>query len=306
MILVFGSLNMDLVMQMEHLPQPGETVICPGYVLKAGGKGNNQAVAAARAGARVAMAGALGRDGFGDSLAGRQKTEGIDIALIARGEAPTGCAPIAIDAAGENFIVVAGGANLTASQAAIPQEKLGSGTLVVLQMEVPHAENWALLARAKAAGARTLLNVAPAAAVPEAALGDVDFLAVNEIEAVQVAHALGIMEAEPLKAAAALARRYDLSCVVTLGAQGAALVTADGGWRVQPLKVEVVDTTGAGDAFVGNFAAALDAGLAPQDALRRASVAGSLACTAVGAQEALPHRADVDAKLAGVPAATPL
>ena len=166
MILVFGSLNMDLVMTVPVLPKPGETVLCPGYTLKPGGKGNNQAVAAARAGAPVAMAGCVGPDAFGSGLVENLVRAGIDTSDVQLVEQPTGCAMICVDADAENFITVASGANLAASSDRIADSRLGPGTTVLMQMEVPPEQNWALIRRAPELGSRTVLNVAPASDVP--------------------------------------------------------------------------------------------------------------------------------------------
>lgn len=298
MILDFGSINMDLVVPVTTLPRPGETVLCEGYVTKPGGKGANQAVAAARAGAAVAMAGAVGRDGFGEALRANLAREGVDTTLIAESDRPTGVAYICVDRAAENFIAVAQGANLAPRATQVPDDRLGPGTLVLMQMEIPAEENWALLRRARAAGARTVLNVAPAAAVPATALEDLDVLIVNAIEAEMVAGHLGLPAEAPAEAAQAIATRCGLTCVVTLGAAGALAVLPEGGVITVPaLKVDPVDTTGAGDTFTGVLAAGLDAGQPLELALRRASVGAALACLGLGAQEAMPRAADIDGRL---------
>lgn len=304
MIVVFGSLNVDLVMQVSTLPRPGETVLCPGYRMKAGGKGANQAVAAARAGAQVGMYGQVGDDAFGPFMTTTLGSEGIDVSGVGtvRGR-PTGCAAICVDDAAENLIAVASGANLDAAANQVPDAKLGAETTLLMQMEVPHAENWALLARARGRGARTILNVAPAAVVPRAALEQLDVLVLNEMEARTVAGDadLGISDG-PAELAAALARLGGRTCVITLGSRGT--VAADAGgtvWGVGVLPITPVDTTGAGDAYCGVLAAGLDGGLDLPEALHRAAVGAGLACLALGAQESLPRRADIDARLAELP-----
>lgn len=297
MILVFGSLNMDLLFRAERLPMPGETVLCPGYAAQAGGKGMNQAVGAARAGGSVAMIGAVGRDGFGDALLATLRAEGIDTEGLARADQPTGCASVMIDAGGHNSIVVASGANLAARADQVPDSELGPGTTLVLQMEVPPAETTTLLARARQRGARTLLNLAPFAPIARAVLALVDVLVLNEIEVAQLAQHLGLA-AEPVDTAArAIASLSGGTCIVTLGGDGALACAPDGTNRVAALPVEVVDTTGAGDAFTGALAAALDQGHALPAALARASIAGSLACTALGAQASLPRKAEIERRL---------
>lgn len=302
MILDFGSINMDLVVPVATLPRPGETVLCEGYVTKPGGKGANQAVAAARAGARVAMAGAVGRDGFGAVLRENLAREGIDTGMVVETDRPTGVAYICVDAHAENFIAVAQGANLAPKAAQVPDGQLGPGTLVMMQMEIPPAENWALLDRARRLGARSILNVAPAGAVPEAALANLDILVVNALEAEMVARTLGLEAGTPGWTAQVIARRAALTCVVTLGPGGALAATADGTTIAVPaLPIVPVDTTGAGDTFTGVLAAGIDAGLPLEEALRRASVGAALACLALGAQEAMPRAAAIDARLADLP-----
>jgi ribokinase len=302
MIIVFGSLNMDLVMTMESLPRPGETVLCPGYVLKPGGKGANQAVAARRAGAKVAMAGCLGEDAFGAGLRAVLSREGVEAGTVATVDRPTGCAAIRVDRGGENSISVASGANLAASAAQVPDALLGPGTTVLAQMEVPPDETWEMLRRARAAGARTVLNLAPAGEVPPDILRGLDVLVVNEIELAAVADRLGLPHDAVETRAAALARAFGPVVIVTLGSRGAVALEADGrGWRVPALPIRPVDTTGAGDAFCGVLTAGLDAGLALPEALARASVGAALACLALGAQESLPQAAAIDARLAELP-----
>ena len=221
MILVFGSLNMDLVMTVPVLPKPGETVLCPGYTLKPGGKGNNQAVAAARAGAPVAMAGCIGPDAFGSGLVENLVRAGIDTSSIHLVEQPTGCAMICVDADAENFITVASGANLAASSDRIADCTLGPGTTVLMQMEVPAEQNWALIRRAHELGSRTVLNVAPAADVPPDVLKLIDVLVVNEHEAAEIADRLGLSTSSSTGLARDLARTCGVTCVVTLGSAGA-------------------------------------------------------------------------------------
>lgn len=305
-VLVFGSLNADLVFPVERLPGAGETVICPGHAVYPGGKGANQAVAAARAGAAVAMAGCVGPDGFGALLEESLARAGVEVSLLRRVGAATGCAAIAVDRKGGNQIVVGGGANLCARADDVPDARLGPATTLLLQMEVAPAENWALVRRAHARGARVVLNLAPAAAVPPEALVLVDVLAVNEGEAMALARYVGEEPGDPLAAAAALATRAGLACVVTLGGRGAAAFTPKAGWRIGALAVDPVDTTAAGDCFVGWLAARLAAGDDLGDAMRWASVAAGLACLKAGAQPSLPARAAVAARLGDLAAAEAL
>lgn len=296
MITVFGSLNLDFVLRVPRLPVAGETAIGERYALAPGGKGANQAAAAAKAGARVAMAGRIGGDAYGETLIAALRQAGVTTHLLKRAEAPTGAAFVVVDHEGRNQIAVARGANGLAQAADVPRSALRGGWLL-LQMEVTPAENWRLLRRARQEGAKTMLNAAPAAPVPEEALHRLDYLVVNEVEAVELAGRLALSFASPVEAAREIARAHRHSVVVSLGPEGAAAFTPEGNFRIDALSVEAVDTTGAGDAFVGALAAALDEGQAFPAALRFASVAGALACTKEGAMPSLPARAAIEARL---------
>lgn len=309
MIVVFGSLNVDIITKVEHLPVPGETVLCPGYLMVPGGKGSNQACAAARAAKgdpalaseRIAMIGATGDDDFGPQATAMLADAGVDLSAMAKVPHPTACALIWVDAHGENSIVVASGANLHIRAAQVPDAFLGPQTTLLLQMEVPAEQNWAVIEKAKAAGTRIVLNVAPAAPVPEAALKAIDVLVVNEIEAAMVAKEVGLAAGSPQESARALADRFALTVIVTLGGAGAAAFTADGAWAVDALKITPVDTTGAGDAFVGVLAQGLDAGLDLPEAVRRASVGAALACLTLGCQSSYVGGDQIRARLGELP-----
>lgn len=302
MILVFGSLNVDLVVTVEKLPTPGETVVGEAYRVVAGGKGANQALAARRAGAAVRMVGAVGRDGFAAIALHDLAESAVDLEGVARVEAPTGAAFIGVDRAGQNQIIVASGANRLARADQVRDEWLAAAGLLLLQMEVPAEESWALLRRARAKGLTTLLNVAPARPVPASVLPLIDWLAVNEIEALAVSAAAGRAIDDPLEAARALADA-GTATLVTLGSAGAAAFAPGEAWRIDALAIQPVDTTGAGDSFVGVFAAALDEGRPLPEALAWASVAGGLACTVAGAQPSLPQRATILSEMARLPPA---
>ncbi len=298
MILVFGSINVDLTVMVEALPRPGETVLGPGYTLAAGGKGANQALAAARAGAVVRMVGCVGDDGFvGLALAEMQMAR-VDIAGVARLPRPTGLAAICVDGQGRNQIAVASGANQAVRDAQVNDDWLDEKTVVVLQMEVPVEANWRLVERAKLKRARVLLNLAPAAAIPAKAFRGIDWLVANEGEIMICAGGLGVAAAAPVEAASAVAKATGMTVIVTLGGEGA-VAFAKGGeaWRVGAMPITPVDTVGAGDAFVGVFAASIDAGAALPEALHRASVAGGLACLVRGAQPSLPTAAAIEARM---------
>jgi ribokinase len=287
-ILVFGSINVDVLTPVPLLPRPGETVLGGDYALLPGGKGANQAVAACRAGASVMMAGAVGTDTFAALALEALRRDGVDLDLVRRVDRPTGVAAIMIGAEGENLIAVAPGANRKAAAARVPDSVLGVGTILVCQMEVPAAQNWALIARARAAGVRVVLNLAPAAPIDPALVAQIDVLVANEGEA-------AALDADP----AALARRLRQALVVTRGGAGSTAFLADGGHIETPaLAIEPIDTTGAGDTFVGVLAAGLDRQLALSEALRRAGAAAGLACLSRGAQSAMPDRRAIEAAVA--------
>ena len=310
MIVVFGSINVDLLFGVDALPRAGETVLCPGYRAAAGGKGLNQAVAAARAAAdpaaSVRMVGRVGADGFVPLALAALEDAGVGTEAVTRSALPTGCAAVVVDRAGENQITVASGANTDLPPEALPEDWLGPETVLVLQMEVTLQSNWAVVARAKARGARVVLNLAPAKPVPADLLPSVDLLVLNEIEAGMLADAQGLGAGSGEAAARAIAERYRVTTVVSLGSAGAAAFAPDAAWRCGALAIEPVDTVGAGDAFVAALALGLAAGATLPAMLHRASVAGGLACLGVGAAPAMPQAAEIEARLADLPPARPL
>ena len=289
MILVFGSINIDLLVPVPGLPRPGETVLGGDYRLLPGGKGANQALAARRAGASVRMAGAVGKDAFAEAALELLRRDGVDLALVGQVDRPTGLAAIMVGGSGENLIAVASGANAAVKAAAfVPDDMLGPQTTLLCQMEVPAAETSALIRRASRRGARSILNLAPAMPIDRDLLGNLDLLIANEAEAAVLGDDL-----------AGIAGRLRQAFVVTRGAAGSTAFLRDGGrLDIRALAIAAVDTTGAGDTFVGVLAAGLDQGLALQVALRRASAAAGLACLAPGAQTAMPEAAAIDAAVA--------
>ncbi|MFD2239353.1 ribokinase [Aureimonas populi] len=301
MILVFGSINLDLVARVPKIARPGETVLAPGYDRFFGGKGANQAVAAARALApdapAIAFCGAVGDDAFGADCIANLAGEGIDVSRIEAVSAGTGCAFITVEHAGENAITVASGANRQIRADGLDDAFLAAVDVAVLQMEVPWEENAALAARARAAGAHVLLNFAPARLdIPieklRGFLEEIDTLVVNEHEAETLALGLGLGGGDSGRL---LAEDLSLTVIVTLGAEGTRLVQAgQPDWHSPARKVEVVDTTGAGDTFVGVLATGLFEGLPVRRAIERAGLAASLSCTKAGAQAGAPTRAAVD------------
>lgn len=301
MIVVFGSINIDIVTQVPTLPRPGETVLSAAYAVVPGGKGGNTALAAARAGAPTHLFGRIGTDGFANDALRLLRDTGVDLSGVGTSDRPTGCATIWVDGAGENSIVVASGANLDTRAQQVPETVLSPETIVLLQMEVPVTENWQLIERAKAAGARVLMNLAPAGMVPERILRMIDVIVVNELEAAALAADVNLDTAQPSRVPRMLADRYGLTCIVTLGGAGALSFGPDGGFAVPALPVAPVDTTAAGDAFCGCLAAALDSGCGLPDALRHASVGAGLTCTVPGAQSSLPDAAAIAARICDLP-----
>ena len=296
---VLGSLNMDISVTVSRLPAPGATVLGSAAVFTPGGKGANQAVAAARLGADVRMSGCVGGDDFGRRLlAALREAEVNAEGVRVTGDAPTGLAMISVDRAGENLITVAPGANHEVGVADAAAAVGAPHDALVISAEVPVRAIRAALARAH--GTLCVLNLAPAPQIPEQAAAivadGVEWLVVNESEAGAV---LG-RSVEGLKdaaqAAADLATAGARYAVVTAGAHGAALAGPDGDPRtIEAFDVEAVDTVGAGDAFVGALAVTLAAGIPAAEAVRAAAAAGATAATRPGAQAGMPRPADVRA-----------
>lgn len=295
-VVVLGSLNMDLVVTLSRLPRIGETVIGDRLQRFPGGKGANQAVAAARLGAEVAMVGRVGKDSFGDELLANLTSDGVDIESVARDpDEPTGAALILVEKGGENLIAVARGAGRLVGDADVARAtgSLNERDVLLLQLEIPLAAVAAAARRAKAAGARVILNAAPVARLEASLLSQLEVLVVNEIEAEPL---LGRPATDPGQAEQAAHAAVTLgarSAVVTLGAAGAVLAHGKEIHRMKPQRVQAVDATGAGDAFVGGLAAALAAGAALVEAAELAGAAGAAAVTKPGAQASLPRPEDL-------------
>jgi ribokinase len=270
-VCVVGSANLDLVAS-ARIPRPGETVLATGYAEHAGGKGLNQAVAAARSGASTAMVATVGADPAGDTLVDVMREVGIDHRHVRRLDLPTGRALITVADDGENAIVVVPGANGGFRFAGGPPARV-----VLAQLEVPVAEVVAAFVAGRRAGAVTVLNPAPATELPDELLAVCDVVVPNE------------HEIEVLGGVDALLAAGVGTVLVTRGSAGVDVVTAEGTFRQPPFAVEVVDTTGAGDAFCGAFAARRAAGDALDQAVRWAAAAGALATTVAGAVPSLPR-----------------
>lgn len=291
-IVVLGSLNLDLVVSVPHLPHPGETVLGDGLASYPGGKGANQAVAAARLGGQVAMIGRVGNDSFGAGLIENLDRNGVDSSGVDRDPAaPTGAALIYVEAGGQNMIAVAPGANGTVgpmdAQRAV--SRLVAGDVLVLQLEIPITviEHAAVVARR--AGAFVLLNAAPAQRLEPGLLSQLDALVVNEREA----GVLVDQETSPEAAASALRARGARTVIVTLGPAGSVFCDDTGVHRVEPFPVKSIDATGAGDAFMGALAVGIARRLETEAAVRFGNAAGAAATSSVGAQAALPRLDDL-------------
>ena len=296
-VLVVGSLNMDLRIRTPRLPAPGETLTGSGFDTDGGGKGANQAVVAARQGARVAMLGAVGQDAHGAALLAALQADGIDTHAVERiAGTPSGTAAILLMPDGENSIVVIPGANhaLTPERVRAQAARLRQARVVVAQLECPLDAVTEALAIAREAGAVTVLNAAPVQPLGDALLGQLDWLVVNEIEAAALAGMPVPGPAEARAVAEQLRRRGPRQVLVTLGAEGLVLAGPEGTLALPAPRVQAIDTTGAGDTVVGALAAALAAGRPLREALTRAQAAAALAVTRLGTQSAMPTAAEVD------------
>jgi ribokinase len=288
-IVVLGSVNMDLVLRCERLPLPGETVHGSSFQRWPGGKGANQAVAAARLGAPVRFIGCVGDDDFGLEASAALRAEGVDITgLSTLTGATTGVAMITVDAAGRNAIVLSGGANdaVSARQVDAAADTVRSAALLVCQLEVPLAAVERAVALAHEAGVPVLLNPAPAAALPASLLQRVSLLVPNESEAAWLEPRC----TSPGAAAQQLRALGPATVVVTLGERGVQGADDTGTWSEPAVQVTPHDTTGAGDTFVGALAVALTEGRALRDAVRFAQQAAALSVTRAGAMPSMPRR----------------
>ncbi|MBA5776245.1 ribokinase [Stappia sp. F7233] len=296
MIIVFGSINLDLVVALPRLPQPGETVVGPDHQTFAGGKGANQALAAARAGGRVRMIGAVGNDAHAAPALANLEKAGVDLSHVRHLPGSTGIAMIGVDAAGENLIMCASGVNARVVADWL-QGEVREHDLLVLQRELALEPIEKAIAMARRNRARVLLNAAPSAGGGLARLvDDVDILVANRQEAAELAAERGKADASasPEDLLGVLSSPDRLT-VITLGGDGLVAREGDILWRVKAPKIDVVDTTGAGDAFVGALAAALDRGADTERALKEGTAAGALACQATGAQTSSPDKAAIAA-----------
>ncbi|MFE2580671.1 ribokinase [Streptomyces sp. NPDC059378] len=291
---VVGSANADLVIDVERRPAAGETVLGSDLAVHPGGKGANQAVAAARLGARTALLARVGDDAYGRLLLDSQRAAGVDTAQVLVGKAPTGVALITVDPSGDNSIVVSPGANahLTPEDVRAAAALLGASKVVSTQLEIP-LETVVEVVRRLAPGTRFVLNPSPPVPLPDEVLAAADPLIVNEHEA-GVILGDGAAGDSPKQWAKALLERGPRSVVVTLGGEGALVATRDATTRIAAVSVDAVDTTGAGDAFTAALGYGLGAGATLEAAAAYAARVGALAVTRRGAQDSYPTAEEVD------------
>ena len=301
-VVVVGSLNMDLVVRAPRLPVPGETVLGGGFSTVPGGKGANQAVAAARLGARTAMIGCVGEDAFGRQLRAGLEVDHVDVSAVRTVPGrSSGVALIVVDDGGRNGIVVVSGANGQLAPEDIDRQArlIASTRVVALQLETPLATVEHAARAAKQQGKIVVLNPAPAQPLPPALIQCADFLVPNEIEAAM----LSGLRVESIESATEVARRLRIqgaaNVLVTLGERGVVAVTGDGVQHFPARRVQAVDSTGAGDTFVGGFCAALAAGRTVTDAIAFAQAAAAISVTRAGAQPSIPFAHEVTAATTG-------
>jgi ribokinase len=285
-----------MVVKAERLPVPGETILGGDFLMAAGGKGANQAVAAARLGGEVVFVGKVGNDIFGKQAVESFRREGIDTGhLRVDSENPSGVALITVDARGENCIVVASGANGNLLPADLPAEKIENAALVLVQLEIPLQTVEYVAEQASAHGVPVILNPAPACALPDSLLGNVAVLIPNQQEAEMLTGVAIVDKVSAERAAAALAGKGVKTVIITLGGEGALILDQGNFERVAAPAVEAVDTTAAGDVFCGALAVALAEGRLVKEAVGFACAAAALSVTRMGAQASAPTRSEVDA-----------
>jgi ribokinase len=299
MIYVVGSINLDLIGRVGRLPAPGETVAGSDFATAPGGKGANQALAARRAGAQVRMVGAVGSDAFAAEATALLADAGIDLSGVKKADGATGVALILVDDSAENVIAVIPGANGTVTADDARGAGIGTGDFVLLQNEIPLEAISAALLVARSAGAVSVLNLAPFARDAARLAPQADILVVNETEFDLLVEELSLQGTDRAGRMAAYAADTGRTVVVTLGAEGIVAAGPGVSLSIPAMKIEPVDTVGAGDTFCGYLADGLQSATGLEEAIRRAGVAGSLACLRPGAQPAIPTADEVSRALAG-------
>ena len=296
-IFVVGGINRDLVVYVDGLPRPGETVFGNRFQQFPGGKGANQAVAASRLGGDVHLVGNVGADAFGKEMLDFLAAENIDTSeIVILDTEPTGIALITVDSASENCIVVVSGANMVWHTRDLARMKAGRGDIIICQFEIPLEIIESVFARSKKVGATTILNPAPIKPAAETLLKNVDYIVVNEVELEGLSGAT-VNPADPTSVYAAMEKireRGPLAIVATLGPRGALFSGPTGRYEAKGHKVNAVDTTGAGDCFIGGFAAALSKSDSVPEAINLANKAAAISVTRRGATSSFPIVAEVN------------
>jgi ribokinase len=296
-ILIVGSLNMDMVIEMEHMPITGETVLGSTLTYIPGGKGANQACAAARLGGNVKMLGCVGKDEFGELQKKNLYDCGVDTFDIRSGTKCTGMASIYVDKHGNNSIVVVAGANLECDISYLKEcdTAFQECDYVILQMEIPYESIFYAINRAKELGKTIILNPAPAPReLPDDIYSKIDYITPNEAELMTLCGGIGHTKDDFIKGAEKLLQKGVKNVLVTIGEKGALLVNADGAKVFPTRKVDSVDTTAAGDCFNGAFVVALSEGKSQKQAVIFANAASSITVTRNGAQTSIPGRKETD------------
>lgn len=296
-IVVFGSINMDLVGTVDRMPVIGETIFGNTFFTAAGGKGANQAVAAARLGADVKMIGRVGKDAFGPVLMSGLRRHGIDVSSVYEDlDSSSGIAIITIDSSGQNHIVVISGANNACDddQVAAAKSAIDTADTLMLQLEIPLDLMLVAARYANEKGVRVVWDPAPASDLPDEVYTLSDVITPNQIEVEELTGVAVTDEDSAASAASVLLERGVGATVVKLGEHGLYYATGDEGGYVPAFDVDAIDTVAAGDAFAGGIAVALSEGMSIEDAVRFASAAGALAVTKSGAQDAMPTRLEVE------------
>jgi len=290
MIHVLGSINIDYGVNVEQLPAPGETVAGHGLVLSPGGKGANQALAARRAGSPVKMMGAVGSDSIADSAVSMLKADGVDLSNVSTTEGPTGCAYVFVDQESENQIVIVAGANANVTVRDARAMGIKREDVLLLQLECPVNTVVAAAEHAKSNGATVIANLAPYQSLPTETFANIDYLILSETEAQLLSNELNI----PTNNVADIAEYTGCAVVKTLGSKGIeGIDTMSQSFQLPGIRVNAIDTVGAGDTFAGFLGSVIATGKSLQNACKIANVAAALACTKAGAQAAIPTMQDV-------------
>ena len=287
MIIVFGAIYADMVMRVDKFPDPGETVLTKTYSYVPGGKGANQALAASRAGQVVLLAGAVGNDAQGVLALTLLQSAGINLSAVKESSMPTGCSSIFVNKHAENMICSASGANMEVRENQITDQMLKESEAIVLQCEAPIDECAKLASRAKQAGVTVILNLAPAIHVPDYYLNNVDYLIMNEVEAEFMCNHLNLTDT--ISMATTISQQKQLIVILTQGEKGCALALNGNISHFPAPKINAVDTTAAGDTFIGYVAAGIaSSDFSIESAIQTASKAASICCTREGSQPSIP------------------